>query len=149
MKIAILTSLNQWFIPYAKELENKIINAKLFYNHKEIDNTYEMVFILSYHNIIETKYLELHKFNIVIHESDLPQGKGWAPMFWQVLECKNDIVFSMFEASDGVDNGDVYMKKTLTLTGLELNDELREKQAIHTMDMCVELLKFMINIRYQ
>ena len=140
MKIAIVTSLNQWFIPYAKKLENRLRNSKLFFDHKEIDDSYNIVFILSYHTIIEKEYLKLHKHNIVIHESDLPKGKGWAPMFWQILEGKNEIVFSMFEASDGIDNGDIYMKKTLTLTGFELHDELREKQAIQTIDMCIEFI---------
>jgi len=140
MKIAILTSSNQWFIPYAKKLEDRLKNSKLFFDHKAIDGSYNIVFILSYHTIIEKEYLKLHKHNIVIHAGDLPKGKGWAPMFWQILEGKNEIVFSMFEASDGVDNGDIYMKKTLTLTGFELHDELRKKQAIQTIDMCIEFI---------
>ncbi|MFP4487626.1 MAG: methionyl-tRNA formyltransferase, partial [Campylobacterales bacterium] len=64
----------------------------------------------------------------------------WAPMFWQILEGKNKIPFTMFEASDGVDEGDIYMQKDLVLTGYELNDELRQKQANHTMDMCLEFI---------
>jgi methionyl-tRNA formyltransferase len=139
MKIAILTSPNQWFIPYAKKLNQKIQNSKLFFNHKEINENFDIVFILAYHSIIESKYLK-HKHNIVIHESDLPQGKGWAPLFWQILEGKNEIVFSMFEASDGVDNGDIYMKKILKLNGYELNQELRKKQAELTIKMCLEFL---------
>lgn len=139
MKIAILTSPNQWFIPYAKKLNQKIQNSKLFFNHKEINENFDIVFILAYHSIIESKYLK-HKHNIVIHESDLPQGKGWAPLFWQILEGKNEIVFSMFEASDGVDNGDIYMKKILKLNGYELNQELRKKQAELTIKMCLEFI---------
>lgn len=140
MKVAILTSPNQWFEEYVTKLKHDIDNSEVFNNHKNIDSTYEIVFILGYHRIIEKKYLELHKHNIVVHESALPRGKGWAPMFWQILEGKNKIPFTMFEASDGVDDGDVYMQKTLHLTGYELNDELREKQATHTIDMCVEFL---------
>lgn len=139
MKIAILTSPNQWFIPYAKQLKNKIDNAVLYYDHNQIDEVYDVLFILSYHKIIQKEFLK-NKHNIVIHASDLPQGKGWAPMFWQVLENKNDIVFSMFEASDGVDDGDIYMKKTLCLNGFELNDELRYKQATFINEMCREFL---------
>ncbi len=140
MKVAILTSEGQWFVPYAFELISKINNSEIFNDHQNIDSSFDVVFILSYHKIIEKKYLSLHKYNIVIHESELPKGKGWAPMSWQVLEGKNKIVFSMFEASTGVDNGDVYMKKTLILSGLELNKELREKQARLTIDMCLEFI---------
>lgn len=140
MKIAILTSLNQWFVPYAKELQKTIENSDLYYNHKEIIESYDIVFILSYHNIIQAEYLSKHKHNIVIHESALPQGKGWAPMFWQILEGKNNIPFTMFEASSGVDNGNIYMQKSLQLNGYELNEKLREKQAKHTINMCLEFI---------
>ena len=140
MKVAILTSLDQWFIPYAKQLNKDIPNSKLFFNHEDIVESFDIVFILSYHQIIDKKYLKSHKHNIVIHASDLPLGKGWAPMFWQILEGKNNIIFSMFEASDGVDNGDIYMKSPLTLTGYELNQELREKQALFINKMCLEFI---------
>jgi len=46
----------------------------------------------------------------------------------------------MFEASDGVDNGEIYMQKILKLSGYELHDELREKQASFIMDMCKEFI---------
>lgn len=59
-----------------------------FFEHESISENFDIVFILSYHRIIDTQYLAKHKHNIVIHASDLPQGKGWAPMFWQILEGK-------------------------------------------------------------
>jgi methionyl-tRNA formyltransferase len=140
VRIAILTSPNQWFISYAEKLNKKIQNSKLFFDHKDIDNSFDIVFILSYHKIIEKEYRILHKHNIVVHSSDLPEGKGWAPLFWQILEGKNEIVFSMFEASDGVDDGDIYMKKVLKLNGNEMNSELRKKQAELIIEMCVEFI---------
>ena len=141
MRVAILTTPEQWFVPYAKALSQKLENARLFFYHDQIDESFEVVFILSYHNIIEKEHLKKHKHNIVIHASDLPSGKGWAPMFWQVLEGKSEILFSMFEASAGVDDGDIYMKKRLILNGSELNNELREKQASFIIKMCLEFLE--------
>jgi len=140
MKIAILTTPNQWFSKYAKRLQESIKTSKLFLHHEDLDEVYDVVFILSYHHIIPESFLKNNKHNLVIHASDLPKGKGWAPMFWQILEGKNKITFSMFEASDGVDNGNIYMKKTLELSGYELNSELREKQANFIIDMCLEFL---------
>lgn len=141
MKVAILTSPDQWFVSYAQSLHAKISGSELFFNHHDIKEPFDIVFILSYHKIIETKYLSLHKHNLVIHASALPQGKGWAPMFWQIIEGKNDIPFSMFEVTSAVDAGDIYMKKTLHLTGYELHDELREKQAHFIIDMCLDFLE--------
>jgi len=142
LNILILTSPSQWFIPYAKSLHERLRGSDLLYDHKEIKKTYDMVYILSYHKIIPIEQLKHHKHNIVIHASALPQGKGWAPMFWQILEGKNEIPFTMFEAGSGVDDGDIYMQETLSLSGYELNHELREKQADFIIQMC---LKFMAN----
>jgi len=138
MKIAILTTKDQWFEKYAIFLA-KELKCALFFKHENIRD-FDIVFILSYHQIIPSDILNQNKHNIVIHESALPQGKGWAPMFWQILEGKNEIPFTMFEASEGVDNGNIYMQKTLNLTGYELHNELRGKQANCTIDMCLEFI---------
>ena len=140
LKTAILTSKKQWFVFYAEQLTDQIKGSKLFFDHKDIGSEYEIVFILGYHSLIETKFLKTHRHNIVIHESALPKGKGWSPMFWQILAGKSEIPFTMFEASRGVDSGDIYMQKTLKLTGFELNKELRKKQANFSMQMCLEFL---------
>lgn len=139
MRIAILTSANQWFVPYAEALQKKIKDSELFFNHTKITKPFDILFILSYHKIIEKKFLH-HKYNVVIHASALPHGKGWAPMFWQIMEGKNKIPFSMFEASDGVDDGKIYMQNVLHLSGYELHDELRQKQAEFTNMMCLKFL---------
>ncbi len=141
MKVLILTSPNQWFIPYAQILQSKIDNSTLSFYHDSIADAYDIVFILSYHKIIPLEKLHQNRHNIVIHASALPEGKGWAPMFWQVLEGKNEIPFTMFEASLGMDNGDIYMQDTLNLTGYELHDELREKQANFIIHMCLKFLE--------
>ncbi|MCL9822321.1 formyltransferase family protein [Helicobacter colisuis] len=129
MRVAILTSPNQWFIPYAEELRAKIPKSDLYFSHQEIKQAYEIIFILSYHQIIPKTFLVKNKYNLVIHASNLPKGKGWSPMFWQILEGKNEIIFSLFEADEKADNGEIYLQKILKLNGVELYEELRDKQA--------------------
>jgi methionyl-tRNA formyltransferase len=141
MNVAILTTEDQWFYPFAKALNMKLNNSDFYTDHIEMKKNYDIVFILSYHKIIKPEYLAKNKYNIVIHGSDLPKGRGWAPMFWQILENKKQITFTLFEAASGVDNGHVYFKKDLKLTGYELNDELRRMQADIMLEMCVEFLK--------
>lgn len=137
MKIAVLTSPNQWFIPYAKAL-CKRLRAPLFYSHKDIQG-FELVFVLSYHKIIEQEFLKKASF-FIIHASNLPAGKGWSPLFWQILEGKKEVVFTLFKADEGLDSGDIYLQKTFKLTGLELFDTLRSKQGQMCLKMCVEFL---------
>ena len=143
MHVAILTSPNQWFEPYAIRLSKRLGGVPVYMDHQAINNPYTVLFILSYHRIIDQSLLDQNNHNIVIHESDLPTGKGWAPLFWQILEGQNSITFSMFEALKGVDAGPIYMQRTLDLTGYELNPEIRMKQAELLIDMCVDFLENM------
>ena len=91
MKISILTSKNQWFEGYALQLSKALNNANIYKNHNDIQENYDIVFILSCHQIIPQKALAKNRHNIVIHASFLPKGKGWAPLFWQILDGKNKI----------------------------------------------------------
>lgn len=76
----------------------------------------------------------------MVHESDLPQGKGWSPLTWQILERKDEITTVLFEASDQVDSGQVYLKSVLKFNGSELIDELRCVQAAVTIKLCQEFI---------
>jgi len=138
--MAILTTKGQWFEVYADALSKKLGNIPIFNNHADFDEKYDIVFILSYHQIIPQKTLKKNNHNIVIHASALPKGKGWAPLFWQILEGKNKIPFTMIEASGDVDDGDIYMQEMLELTGNELNEELRGRQANLIIRMCIEFI---------
>ena len=147
MKIALVTSPNQWFYKEALEFAKKL-GADFFDSYEKVRG-YELVFILSYHRIIPPNLLTHNKHNLIIHASKLPQGKGWSPMFHQILEGKNAIEFSLFEASAGVDSGDIYLQKTLKLRGNELYDELRQKQALFSLELCEEFVKFYPNLKPQ
>lgn len=140
MKIAILTSSESWFMPYAKQMEASLVGAKLFTAHEHISSEYEIVFMLSYFRIIEKKCLDLHKHNLVVHESALPKGRGWSPLFWQILEGENVIPICLIEAGEGVDEGAIYAQDSITLEGHELHDEIRAMQAHKTIKMCLGFL---------
>ncbi len=63
--IAILTSENSWFVPYAKKLvsllKKKSYESSLYYDYKDIKRAYDVVFILSYFRVIENKFLRFLK----------------------------------------------------------------------------------------
>ena len=79
--------------------------------------------------------------NIVVHGSALPEGKGWSPLTWQILEGRTDIPVTLFEAGEAVDSGDVYAEGTLHFEGHELVDELRERQGELTIALVLEFLE--------
>lgn len=140
MKITIITdNRNSWFIPYGLMLQEKLSlkhTVKYVDNKNDIENG-DICFILSCTKIIEKSFLDKNKNNIVVHASDLPDGKGFSPLQWQILEGKNIIPLTLFEANELVDNGDYYIKDCVNYEGHELHDELREKLAYKIIDMCV------------
>ncbi len=143
-KIAVLTSNKSWFTPYAEKLVSILkeanLDAKLFFKHENINEGYKIIFILSYFRIVRKEFLEKHKHNLVVHESDLPKGRGWAPLFWQILEGKNKLPIVLFEASEQIDEGNIYIKDYIIYKGHELHNELREKQALKTIELCLRFL---------
>lgn len=127
---------NSWMTPYAKEFtENTRQNGfnAVFTDDPESIIEGDILIMLSCEKIFRKLYLNKH--NLVVHESDLPKGKGWSPLTWQVLEGKLQIPVTLFEASESIDDGPIYDQKIIELTGTELIDELREKQAKTTIEL--------------
>lgn len=142
MNVTVLVdSEKSWFVPYAKELVESLIKkgieAELIHEQSKAMGG-EICFLLSCTKVVKDDFLQKYQKNIVVHGSDLPSGKGFAPLKWQILEGKNEIVLTMFEAVKEVDAGDWYRKEKLSFTGTELLDELQKKMAEKIISMCVE-----------
>lgn len=138
MKITILTdNPNSWILPYVEELKkelNELHELHHVYKTSDIIGG-DIMLVLSCEKILKKQFLELHKSNVVVHPSKVPQGKGWSPLAWQVLEGLNKIPVSLFEAVEAVDAGDVYIVDYIELEGHELNEEIKDKQGLLTMKM--------------
>jgi methionyl-tRNA formyltransferase len=145
MKIALLVdSPASWFMPYARRLEKDIAergHAVSLVNEAESIPPGDCAFFLSCVKLVPAGIRTRNTHNIVVHSSALPQGKGWSPLTWQVLEGKDHIPTSLFEAVDAVDAGPVYARAKITLEGHELLDELHEKQAGVIADLALRFIE--------
>ncbi len=139
MKISILTDRSSWMNKYNLLLSQKLHACghliNLIHTREELKKG-DIAFFLSCFEIISREYLDFHKNNIVVHASNLPQGRGWSPASWQILEGKNEIPITLFEASESVDAGKFYIKDSLFLSGDELLDEWQNKLGCKIIDMC-------------
>lgn len=145
MKIQILIdNKSSWILNYINSLIGKISSlghvVSLIHFSKDVAKG-DVLFLLSCNRIFNE--LHLNKHNIVIHESDLPEGKGFSPLTWQILEGKNSIPVSLFEANSEVDSGDIYFREFIKLSGHELINEIRDEQFKITEQL---ILKFLKNI---
>lgn len=92
--IAIISDEKSWINSYLRNFKldlfrsgHRIIHV---HNAEELIPA-EMCFYLSFSRVVSTEVLKKFKNNLVVHESDLPRGKGWSPLTWQILEGKDEI----------------------------------------------------------
>lgn len=93
-------------------------------------------FYLSYSLIVDAGILARHQNNLVVHASDLPKGRGWSPLTWQILEGKSRILVTLFEAVEAVDSGPIYKQVEMQFSGSELIGELRDAVFSATRTLC-------------
>jgi len=147
----LVDNKNSWIIPYASKLRDDIINkfnyeVTLINEHDDVKKG-NILCLLSCENIFNK--LDLNDFNLVVHESNLPKGKGWSPLTWQVIEGKNKIPITLFEAVEKVDAGRIYLQSFIELTGKELLSEIKDLQGKMTIDLILKFLKNFDKIKGQ
>jgi UDP-2,4-diacetamido-2,4,6-trideoxy-beta-L-altropyranose hydrolase len=101
----------------------------------------DILFLLSFWSLLPEKHLQTHTQNLVVHESDLPKGRGWSPLTWQIIEGKNEIPVCLFEAVNTVDAGPIYLRDEIKLEGHELLNEIRDQQSKATIVLCLDFVK--------
>lgn len=144
MIITILTdNESSWFIEFGKLLKQKLVQAghRVVYafDKKGIEKG-DVCILLSCTKLIQEEFLKLNKNNIVIHASDLPSGKGFSPLQWQILEGKNQIMLTLFEVVKEVDAGPYYIKDIVEYDGSEMLPELRYKMANKINSMALKYI---------
>ena len=85
---------NNWISKYFDKTQFKLSKKYKFsflYSEQNIKN-YDVLFVINYMKIIDQKILNKNKLNLVVHESNLPKGKGFAPVQWQILNNKSLIL---------------------------------------------------------
>lgn len=145
MKITILVdTIDSWIHPWAKALENQFEamghSVSCVASANDIGNG-DIAFLLGCIKLVPVDILHKNKHNIVVHPSDLPNGKGFSPLAWQVLEGKNEIPIVLFDAVSEADGGDIYMRNIIRLDGTELNEQIKHKQGIETFLMCIKFVE--------
>lgn len=126
----LLDNPSSWYAPYAESLRVELArhhDVSLVHSPTDISPG-DCAFFLSCEGIIKKNILDRNRHNLVIHSSPLPSGKGWSPLTWQILEGKNDITNTLFEAVERVDAGSIYFQDVMHFEGHELLEELHKIQ---------------------
>ncbi|HEY3375044.1 MAG TPA: hypothetical protein VGK02_08295 [Candidatus Aquicultor sp.] len=143
-KITIASDQDSWINQYIPLLIEKLESEgnEVFWVHA-VDEIMigDFAFYLGCGQLVKPPILARNAHNLVVHESDLPKGKGWSPLTWQILEGKNNIPICLFEAAESIDSGRIYLKGTMEFKGTELIDELRYVQANTSIKICLTFVR--------
>ena len=142
-RCTVVVDNDSWILPFAHRLIADINSngdaATFAADHASIEEG-DVAFYLGCTKITPSAVLARHRRNLVVHESDLPKGRGFSPLTWQVLEGLSAIVVCLFEASDAVDSGQIIYRDTLRFAGDELIDEMRTQLGEITLTLCKRFL---------
>lgn len=141
--VVVLVDNESWILPYAKTLVSRLrgkgIDSRL-YRHQDDIPVGDVCFMLGCKGIVRPDVLQKNAFNMVVHESDLPSGKGFAPVAWQILEGKNTIPVCLFRAGEAVDSGEIWLKDYIELDGTELCGEWRGLQGDMSVKLAIQFI---------
>jgi methionyl-tRNA formyltransferase len=76
-----------------------------------------------WHQILDQSVLEIPTDGFLgFHSSNLPKGRGGAPINWSIIHGESEITISLFRYTPGIDAGDIVAKETVPV---EERDDVR------------------------
>lgn len=134
---------DSWILPWTRLLKETIspFHEVVSCSDKEEMPEGDMAFLLGCTKMLPAPYLKRSKLNLVVHESDLPGGRGWSPVAWQVSGGIDNIPVVLFDAREELDAGPIYLRDFIELDGTELLPDIRRKQGKKTVEMVLRFLE--------
>lgn len=150
MKIVIvIDNPTSWMVPYVETLNKRLLQSGYdvsTVNSAEDITRGDIACFISCEQIVPKSTLDLNSHNLVVHESALPQGKGMSPLTWQILEGKNNVPITLFEATESVDSGDIYLQDEMVFDGTELIADMRKTQGEKTIELILKFVDMFPNV---
>lgn len=87
----------------------------------------DILFLISCSEIVGVPDRSAYGASLVLHASDLPQGRGWSPHIWQIITGAEEVTLSLLEAEDKVDSGRIWAKVKFPVPRHVLWNEINER----------------------
>jgi methionyl-tRNA formyltransferase len=117
----ILPRLRDWCEHHSEQHDVELVQKKMDLTGGDI------LFLVSCQELIEAAVRAQYRAVLVLHASDLPEGRGMSPHIWQVLEGCDRIKVTLLAAEEALDSGDIWLQREFCLDGHELYDEINDK----------------------
>lgn len=84
----------------------------------------DILFLISCSEIVTAHDRSAYRASLVLHASDLPNGRGWSPHIWEIAQGADAITLCLLEAEDKVDSGRIWKKVRIEVPRHALWDEI-------------------------
>ena len=99
----------------------------------------DVIFIVGCRILISPSIFEVpSKGALAVHDSLLPEYRGFAPLNWAIINGERTTGVTLFYLSDSVDEGDILIQKEVTISETESAPELYEKICKITVKAVIE-----------
>lgn len=127
MKITILCSdashpVNPYLHAWTREL-NIDHDISIVRKREELVGG-DFLFLVSCSELIKAEHRNMYLHTLVLHASDLPEGRGWSPHIWDIVEGREAITLSLLEAEDQIDSGRIWLKRKIPVEKTALWSDL-------------------------
>lgn len=138
-RVSVVIDNPSWVLPWGKELVTLLCasgDRAVLVNRQADVPKGEVAFYLGCLRITPPDVLARNHRNLIVHASDLPRGRGFSPLTYQIIEGLNRIPVCLLEAAEVVDSGRVIYREWIAYEGHELIGELRQKLGAMTVELC-------------
>lgn len=102
----------------------------------------DVIVVIAFGQILPKSILELTPYGCInVHASLLPKYRGAAPIQWAVIDGEKVSGVTTMQMDEGLDTGDMILKKEIVLDAKETGGSLHDKLAEAGAELCVETLK--------
>ena len=96
----------------------------------------DLIVVLAYGQLLPKEVLELPKYRCINLHASLPAYRGAAPIQWVILNGETKTGVTAQQMAEGLDTGDMLVKKEIAIGAEETAEELYERLS----ELCVETL---------
>ena len=102
----------------------------------------DVIVVIAFGQILPKEILEMTPYGCInVHASLLPKYRGAAPIQWAIIEGEAVTGVTTMQMDEGLDTGDMILKKEVPVSEDETGESLHDKLAAAGAELCVETLK--------
>lgn len=84
----------------------------------------DILYLVSCSEIVTAETRARYREVMVLHASDLPNGRGWSPYIWELLSGAEEITMTLLRAEDPVDTGAIWAQRKVDIPRTAVFEEI-------------------------